>query len=66
MMARWPINAHPIIVMAVIAIGLDRISIGIVGLIAISLDCISIGVDGGFDGGINIGFEGGFNGGLFN
>jgi hypothetical protein len=42
-------NAHPIIVMAAIAIGLDCISIGIVGSIAIGLDCISIGVGGGFD-----------------
>ncbi len=60
-MERWPMNAHPIIMMVAIAIGLDRISIGIVGLIAINLDHISIGVDGGFDGG----FNGGFNGGLF-
>jgi hypothetical protein len=59
-MARWPINAHPIIVIAAIAIGLDRISIGmllndcnrlgscineyIVESIAISLDHISIGI----------------------
>jgi hypothetical protein len=57
-MARLPINAHQIIVMVAIAIGLDRISIGIVGSIAIGLDGILIGVNGGFDGG--------FNGGLFN
>jgi hypothetical protein len=44
--------------MAAIAIGLDRILIGIVGLIAIRLDRISIGVEGGFNGG--------FDGGLFN
>jgi hypothetical protein len=37
-MARWPINAHPIIVMAAIEIGLDRILIGVVGLIAIGLE----------------------------
>ncbi len=53
---------HPIIVMAAIVIGSDRILIGIVGLIAIGLDRILIGVDGGFDGGVN----GGFDGGLFN
>jgi hypothetical protein len=33
---------HPIIVMAVIAIGLDCVSIGIVGLIA-GLDRVSVG-----------------------
>jgi hypothetical protein len=54
-------NAHPITVMATIAIGLYRILIGIVGLIAIGSDCISIGVDGGFAGG----FVSGFDGGLF-
>ncbi len=43
-------------------IGLDHISIGIVGSIAIGLDHILIGVDSGFDGG----FNGGFKGGLFN
>jgi hypothetical protein len=48
--------------MAAFAIGLDHISIGIIGLIAISSDCILIGVNGRFDGG----FNGGFNGGLFN
>jgi hypothetical protein len=53
---------HPIIVMVAIVIGLDCISIGIVGLIAIGLDRISIGVHGGFDGG----FNGRFNGGSFN
>ncbi len=46
-------KAHPIIVMAAIAIGLDHILICFVGSIAISLDCISIGVDGVFDGGFN-------------
>jgi hypothetical protein len=61
-MARWPINAHPIIVMAAIAIGLDCILIDIVSLIRIGSDHISIGVDGGFDSG----FDGGFDGGLFN
>jgi hypothetical protein len=61
-MAKWPINTHPNIVMAAIAVGLDHISIGIVGLIAIGSDRISIGVDGGF----NSGFDVGFNGGLFN
>jgi hypothetical protein len=60
-MARWHINEHPIIVMVAIVIGLDRISIGIIGLIAIGSDCISIGVNGGFNGG----FDGGFNGGSF-
>ncbi len=54
-MVRWPINAHPIIVMAAIAISLDYISIGIDSLITIGLDCISIGVDGGFDGGLMVG-----------
>ncbi len=54
-MARWPINAHPIIVMAAIAIGLDCISIGIVGLIVIGLDHIMIRVDGGFNGGLDSG-----------
>jgi hypothetical protein len=59
-MARWPINAHPIIMMMAIAIGLDHISIGccqidcnllglcinnyIIESIAISLDHISIGI----------------------
>ncbi len=63
LMARWPINAHPIIVMAAIAISLDCILIGIViKSIAISLDCILMGIDSGFDGG----FNGGFDGGLFN
>ncbi len=61
-MVRGPINAHPIIVMAAIAISLDCILIGIVSLITIGLDCVSIGVDGGFDSG----FDGGINGGLFN
>jgi hypothetical protein len=51
-MARWPINAHPIVVMVAIVIGLDCILIGIIGLIAIGSDCLSIGVDGGFDGGL--------------
>ncbi len=54
-MARWPINTHPIIVMAAIAIGLDRISIGIAGLIVIGLDRILIGVNGGFDSGFGCG-----------
>ncbi len=51
-MARWSINAHPTTVMAAIAIGFNRILIGIVGLIAIGLDHILIGVDGGFNGGL--------------
>ncbi len=53
--------AYPIIVMAAIAIGSDRILIGITGLIAIGSDRILIGVEGGFNGG----FNGGFDGGLF-
>jgi hypothetical protein len=44
--------------MVAIAIGLDCILIGIVGLIAIGSDRISIGVDGGFDGGLDSGFKG--------
>jgi hypothetical protein len=56
-MVRWPINAHPIIVMAAIAIGLNRILIGIDNLIAIGSDHILIGVGSGF--------EVGFGGGLF-
>jgi hypothetical protein len=58
-MARWPLNAHPIIVMAAIAIGSDHVSIGIVCLIAISSDHISICINGGFDGGFNSRFDGG-------
>ena len=54
-MARWPINAHPIIVMVAIVIGLDCILIGIVHLIAIGLDRILIGVNGGFNRGFNSG-----------
>ncbi len=54
-MARWHINAHPIIVMAAIAIGLDCISIGIVVLIVIGLDQILIGADSGFNGGLDSG-----------
>jgi hypothetical protein len=54
-MAWWPINAHPIILMAAIAIGLNHISIGIIGLIAIGLDHISIGVNGGLNGGFDSG-----------
>jgi hypothetical protein len=61
-MARWPTNAHPIIVMAAIAISLYRILIGIVGSIAISSDCTWISVNGGFIGGLNGGLNGGFNG----
>jgi hypothetical protein len=52
-MTRWPINAHPIIVMVAIAIGLDCISIGITDVIVINLDCISIGVAGGFGNGLD-------------
>ncbi len=54
-MARWPVNAHPIIVMTVIAIGLDSISIGIVGSIAIGLDHTSIGFDSGLTVGSTVG-----------
>jgi hypothetical protein len=54
-MARWPMNAQQIIVMAAIATGSDCILIGIVTLIVIGSDCILIGVDGGFNGG----FDGG-------
>ncbi len=48
--------------MVAIAIGLDRILIGIIGLIVIGSDRISIGINSGSD----LGFDGGFNGGLFN
>ncbi len=51
--------------MAAIAIGLDHFLTGIVNLIAIGLDRIVIGVNGGFDGGFDGRFNGGFNGGLF-
>jgi hypothetical protein len=52
-------------VMAVIAIGLDCISIGIViKLIAISSDYASMDVNGGFDSGFDSGFDGQFNSGL--
>ncbi len=46
--------------MVAIAIGLDCMSIGIVGSIAISLDRILIRVNGGFNAGFNTGFNGGF------
>jgi hypothetical protein len=49
-------------VMAVIAISLDCILIGIVvKLITISLDCVLMDVDGGFDGGFIGRFDGWFH-----
>ena len=48
--------------MAVIAISLDCILIGIVvKLITISLDCVLMDVDGGFDGGFIGRFDGWFH-----